>query len=159
MSSPGCLEKRLGRRLKPKDLFVGLALIAFAPVAMTPAFSYDERNSHSVKTQQTIPTDLFGEWCHNDSDNYQLPSWATEPGACDKKDQILSISDRSFSAHELYCDVVSRVKVEIDCAPSGCGSKTTFTAMCYRGADPNTKWHRHVEFNRYKGNLYFEQHD
>jgi hypothetical protein len=144
-------------------------LIATAAVfIMTPAFAgfYNpETGNYEVPppkttTEKNIPDELFGEWCYvsddaNEGINYQLPSWA-EPGLCDKKDKILNISSQNFAANEIYRDLASKVKVTVECAPSGCGTSAKFTASCYPGSNPNTKSTKQIEFSRYKGNLYLK---
>lgn len=107
--------------------------------------------------EKTIPADFFGEWCYagdngNEGINYRLPSWS-DLGACDKKDKILNISEQQFSAEAIYCDLKSKVKVTVECAPSGCGTTAKFAVSCYPGTNPNSRSSQQVELYRYKGNL------
>lgn len=114
-----------------------------------------------ITMEKTIPSAFFGEWCYVDDlgkegINYQLPSWA-DAGQCEKKDKLLSISEQEFSANEIYCDLKSKVKVTVDCAPSGCGTTAKFTASCYPGTNPNATSISRIEIYRYKGNLYLKR--
>ena len=143
-------------------------LIATAAVfIVTPAFAgfYNPKTGNydvpppKTTMEKNIPAELFGEWCYagdgaNDI-NYQLPSWA-ETGLCDKKDKILNISSQNFYADEIYCDLTSKVKVTVECAPSGCGTAAKFTASCYPGSNPKARSTKQMEFSRYKGNLYLK---
>jgi hypothetical protein len=132
---------------------------------VTPALAgfYNEKTGEydvpppKITMEKSIPAELFGEWCYAGDGgangiNYQLPSWA-ETGLCDKKDKILNISAQNFAVNEIYCTLASKVKVTVECAPSGCGTAAKFTASCYPGSNPNSRSTKQMEFSRYKGNL------
>jgi hypothetical protein len=151
-----------------KFLIVAAFLFALAAPASAPSFAgglYNPKTGNyemplpTITIEKTIPADLQGEWCYASTDpneettNYELPSWS-EPGACDKKDKILSVSDRSVSVNEIYCEPSSKINVKVDCAPSGCSTEATFAAQCYQGMSPNVKWKTAFKLSRYKGNIW-----
>ena len=141
------------------------ALVFSAPLApaggyLNPKTGNYEMPPPKITTENNIPADFFGEWCYVGDDghegiNYRLPSWA-ELGLCDKKDKSSEYLATKLAADEIYCDLTSKVKVTVECAPSGCGTTAKFAASCYPGSNPNAKSTKEMELYHYKGNLYLK---
>jgi hypothetical protein len=130
--------------------FTSLAVATLLVIAGAPVFAQDKQS-----IEKNLPNDLYGEWCFVGPEddpqlgtNYRLPSWADK---CDKH-KILSIGSDWFEADNTYCHPISRIKVKIECAPSGCGTSATFRAACTQTIT-NRSWTGGFEIGRYKGNL------
>jgi hypothetical protein len=136
-----------------------LVAVIMAFIAWTlPALAQDKQS-----IEKNLPDELYGEWCYVAPDdgsgtgtNYRLPSWAD---TCDK-DKILSISRESVYVNNTYCHPISKIKVKVECAPSGCGTSAAFRATCEQTIVPpngmtstNRTWTTNIEIGRYKGNL------
>jgi hypothetical protein len=127
-----------------KHLWLTATFVTSLVILGAPAFAQDKQT-----IEKKIPEDLLGEWCFAYDDpqfgtHYQLPSWAD---TCDKH-KILSIGSQWFEADDISCHPVSRIKVKIECANTGCGTSATFMAAC---TGTNRTWM--VTIYRYKGNL------
>jgi hypothetical protein len=130
--------------------------VIVATIFSVQAFAQDKQS-----IEKNLPDEFYGEWCFAAPDdpqagtNYQLPSWAEK---CDKE-KILSISREGFAAGETSCHPISKIKVKVECAHSGCDTSATFKAECSRAvAGTNRNWSADFEIRRYKGNLYLKGH-
>jgi hypothetical protein len=142
-----------------KKLLLALVALVILGVPAFAAFYNPKTDTYDVpppttKIEKNFPDDLYGAWCFvglNDPQyggiNYRLPSWAD---TCEKN-KILAIGRNWFEDGDISCHSISKIKVTVECAPSGCGTTATFSAECT--GTPNRTWKANVTIYRYKGNL------